>query len=769
MRKNNHNKKNNRMKKYISVFFSILFISLNLFAQEDIKPVVTEKYKPFDKQKFNALFSGLNTKLITTNLLVDKVIQYVPFEKYNGTDTSKVITYSTWKFLYSQVRGSQMETYKQKLPAMDSILYDYSLKSKLVKQFYMENEIRNVKENINNEEFIPISVIDINYNEMRKDAFDKELLVIEGEKIKEGFLKSEESPYLIKKLYAATALTNSLYNGEKVTFLFDENFYYTNKELANASYEIDFDDGLGFRKMQWGKNINVSYSTTGEKHIVLKKTENTNNSNLRAVANNNSLTSTFVLNVAALSIPAPTFTIAPNVLNFAIPASYPHGGVNVQGTAYVYTSDGSQNIRNPIIISDGFDPLNERGRDGLYTMINQQNFIECLRANGYDLIILDFGDGGTYIEKNAYLLKGLIENINNRKTTSNKLIVVGTSMAGLVSRYALAYMETNGIDHDTRLYVSFDSPEKGANIPLGIQKWVKFFSSMSGELSNLYNNMLCCPAARQMLVYHSEYSPDPTNNLYRIQFLQNLNNLGYPTNLRKIAIANGAGNTYGQRKDNGTVFNPTDQIITWNYYDRLTLDLKGNSWAVPNISPKTTIFDGKIDLTWIGHTGNALIHGNWSFTDHSMEVTMENSYPYDNAPGGFNPTAKQIADSNAPYGDITTAISNHCFIPTISSLAINTTDLFYNISTDANILSKTPFDMIYYPINTNEEHANISPACVSWLLNELVPQHVELDGINDSWNKGEVKASGSITLKPGFSTVLGVPFHAYISLPLNCY
>jgi hypothetical protein len=145
---------------------------------------------------------------------------------------------------------------------------------------------------------------------------------------------------------------------------------------------------------------------------------------------------------------------------------------------------------------------------------------------------------------------------------------------------------------------------------------------------------------------------------------------------------------------------------------------------------------------------------------------MEGSYPYDNAPGGSNPTAGDIAEMDAPIGDFETEISNHCFIPTISSLAINTTNLFYNIKADPNILSKTPFDMIYYPINVNEEHVNISPNCVSWLKDELVPQHIVLDGINDSWDKGDVRASGSITLKPGFSTVPGAKFHAYISSPL---
>lgn len=423
----------------------------------------------------------------------------------------------------------------------------------------------------------------------------------------------------------------------------------------------------------------------------------------------------------------------------------------MKGNAYVYTSDGSQNIRNPIIICEGFDPENDRGWNELYELLNQQNLIECLKSNGYDFIILDFTDGGTYIERNAYLMKGLIENINARKVTQNKLVVVGASMGGLVSRYALAYMEKNNLNHDTRLFISFDSPQKGANIPLGVQYWFQFFSSMNSTVQDKYDNLLCSPAARQMLTYHVTSFPYP--NSLRENFVQNLNNVGYPSKLRKIAIANGAGNAYGQRKNNGTIFNPTDQIVNWRYRS-FQVDIDGNSWAIPNISPNTKIFDGMIDIVWFAF---------WEPNDKSMTVNVSGTDPYDNAPGGTTNTMQEMANNGTGgYGDITTNVNNHCFIPTVSSLAINTSNLFYNISSDPNILSKTPFDAIYYPTNNNEKHINISAACLTWIMNELVPQNVVLDG-SEGWNKGEVRAGNSITLKPGFSTVPGQTFHAYIS------
>lgn len=710
------------MKRFTFIFF-LTAISVGLFSQTGTKPVVEENYRRFDYQKYIQIFSDLDTSMITTGFLSDQSIQLVPFDDYDGSDSAKTISYFKWQQLCNQVKVSQVNGGNEFL--------------------YLDSIVRHA---IFNEEFIPIAVIDINYNSIRTDAFEQNLLGIDNQKIIE-ISTGNVSPYTIKRLFAASALKSNIYQGHSVKFLFDKAFYYSNNNERETRFEIDFGDGFGLRNIALGQTIDVSYSSTGKKNIKLVK--------------NTQLIASFSIDVKSLTVPNFSFEIP---LSVQIPPNYPHGGVNVKGTGYAYTSDGSHNIRNPIIICEGFDPMNKRGWNELYTLLNCQNFIECLRANGYDFIVLNFSDGATYVERNAYLLKALIENVNARKITQNKLIVVGASMGGLVARYALSYMEKSGIDHDSRLFVSFDSPQKGATIPLGAQYWLKFFADMNDTVKYKYDNLLCSTAARQMLVYHSEYSPDPTDNPYRIDFLHNLNAIGYPQKLRKIAIANGAGNAFGQLKDNGSVFNPTDQIIYWRYRNFWTVDIDGNSWAVPNISPKTAIFYGDIELSWIAHIYQ------WVFTDGSLTVTMENSYPYDNAPGGTTDVTKEIADGDTDgYGDITTEVSNHCFIPTISSLAINTSNLFYNIDSDPAILSKTPFDAIYYPINKNEEHVYISEDCLEWVRDELVPHNVVLDGTHDNWNTGEVRAGNSISLKPGFNTVPGKTFHAYISPLQPCH
>jgi alpha-beta hydrolase superfamily lysophospholipase len=56
----------------------------------------------------------------------------------------------------------------------------------------------------------------------------------------------------------------------------------------------------------------------------------------------------------------------------------------------------------------------------------------------------------------------LLHRVNYEKRSNEPLVLIGASMGGLVSRYALTYMERYHMSHDVRTFISFDSPQKGA-------------------------------------------------------------------------------------------------------------------------------------------------------------------------------------------------------------------------------------------------------------------------------------------------------------------
>ena len=171
------------------------------------------------------------------------------------------------------------------------------------------------------------------------------------------------------------------------------------------------------------------------------------------------------------------------------------------------------------------------------------------------------------------LLVDLINTLNGPvgeggKVGDEELVIIGPSMGGLISRYALNFMEfeaenNGGPDHETRLWISFDSPHLGANVPLGFQHQFNFLGFGLGddlnivELQDVVSGLLSSPAARQLLIDHfethleagSDVIFDPTKLLpqahpYRTVFETHINDLrpsGFPENTRNVAIINGSG------------------------------------------------------------------------------------------------------------------------------------------------------------------------------------------------------------------------------------
>jgi len=72
-----------------------------------------------------------------------------------------------------------------------------------------------------------------------------------------------------------------------------------------------------------------------------------------------------------------------------------------------------------------------------------------------------------------------------------------------------------------------------------------------------------------------------------------------------------------------------------------------------------------------------------------------------------------------PFGQINVLLENHAYMPTISALDIETDDLFYNLSTDPNIMELTPFDSIYWSAD-NYDHIFISPETATRVIAEIM-------------------------------------------------
>jgi len=109
-------------------------------------------------------------------------------------------------------------------------------------------------------------------------------------------------------------------------------------------------------------------------------------------------------------------------------------------------------IKKPIIVIEGYDISFYESCDDIYDhYINYGGLGDNLRANGYDIITFNLSAPMAALQPNALIFANFIEFINENKTGDEELIIMGVSMGGLITRYALTYMEENNIQHQPHI------------------------------------------------------------------------------------------------------------------------------------------------------------------------------------------------------------------------------------------------------------------------------------------------------------------------------
>jgi hypothetical protein len=605
---------------------------------------------PIEDRLHEAL-SRLDTHDLQTGVLYDRVLPLSGIERFAG-DGRTVASRGLWRQLYDELRRASADPTGR--PTGETLIARARGPHGVV----------------------PLGVVFDRYERIRPDALTRGSIVIRDGHLERG----TGDPFEVHTAFAAAALRDWTYRGATVRFVLGRGDYFSNRGGALPRLEADLDDGLGFRPMSFGVPLTAHYAEAGTKTLRLRAT----------TADGGTVEAALAFSVRALATPTPNDTLH-------VTGTIPYLGGVASGDAYVYLAPARTHLVNPVVVVEGFDIDNSMNWDELYALLDQQDLIETLRADGYDAVVLNFTDATDYLQRNAFVLVDLLQQVRGLVSPQTTVALVGASMGGLVSRYALAYMETNGLPYSVRTFISFDAPHEGADIPLGMQYWLNFFSGQSSDAAAFLAD-LNRPAARQMLVYHytdpagTTGQPDPL----RGTFATDLAAVGsWPSQPRMVALANGSDNGTGEP------FAPGAQIIQWSYSD-LVVGITGNIWAVPNVT-STKVFDGKLRIL---------------FSTTSQAVTVSGTQPYDDAPGGSRASMAELDSVAAPYGDIVALYPSHCFIPTVSALAYNTTDLFHDIAADPDPVSNTPFADIYSQ-GTNQEHVTITPENAVWLRSEI--------------------------------------------------
>lgn len=427
---------------------------------------------------------------------------------------------------------------------------------------------------------------------------------------------------------------------------------------------------------------------------------------------------------------------------------------------------------------------------------------DFLNHDGYDVIYVDFSQGTGFIENNAMVLVEVIKKVQQRLNACNsceEISVLGASMGGLVSRYALLYMEQNKIPHKVRLFISADSPQEGANLSIGVQYLINNLikekslpKSSHQELRELNEKVIQSPAVKEMVLSHIAGFTQETD--FRHNFKRQLMEMGsYPKQARIIALTNGSFIGNKLNFNEGDIIGEVN-ISILEYYKlqrlRIIKILQNPSIIIP-LNIHKAMADGFANNTWDNLPVRVVAQ-----VDKGAKG-MERFFSYrnlniDNAPGGYSTHNKAIESGNSKISKC--LIPESCLIPVKSAIGISNFNgnMADNLATQLNRYECdpriTPFHSIFSP-NVNEHHMAITMDNINWVLSQLDANEYELgpnipEARGTTYNFGNrsqlvlrgitINPMGKITIASsamqgwGNSIILPSPFPVHVNVWKSC-
>lgn len=379
----------------------------------------------------------------------------------------------------------------------------------------------------------------------------------------------------------------------------------------------------------------------------------------------------------------------------------PHQGYTATGRAAVHLAEGHDALTRPLILADGFN-YGPSDLDALWRHFNKPyakgkpGFLDQLRTMGIDVVLLGFDQRHVAIQANAAVAVSAVQRVIEERRGDDQLVVGGVSMGGVITRYALARMENERIDHQTDKYFSYDSPHLGAWIPLVLQQLAYLHESLAPRSDGPGQaELIRSPAAQQLLwgwVESADYSgPVTSSSPLRQEFLEDLRKVGwFPMRPYKLGLANGTGNGSGPDLPPGTpVFDLQHEAL------QLTARIQPDMGELQNIG--VVRFGAPV---WTSATSHVAA--------------------FDGAPGGTNDVWGRFADAaGLPIQD---RFRRSAFVPSVSAIGL-ARDPFQWQSDLYLDLSDLPKDETFLDAFCcdagNTEHSAPSKPLIEWFLEQL--------------------------------------------------
>lgn len=520
---------------------NIIFVLCCMFYMSALGQSHFVEDTPEVRNWLDNMFQHLDKSKVPHGLLRDYAFELADLDIYNGKELndSNYVNRVAFENLLRTIRSSTVG------------VKPFNAEEVLANQYSLSGRGKGV-----------MGVLLYQYSYIREDALDNHLIRYDNEQVFDNEVNGVwQNPYATGYTLGFSA-QDTVFYGSKISYSFPSSIWKSN--ITGSKVEFDADDGKGYVSVSSGSSYQTDYSSAGVKHLKMRV----------RLANGSYLYSHSLVKVITDNVITRT-----EATKFQpdrcvdITASLPYNSEKAAGRiSYLYSTGNPGKLTKPFIVVEGFDPLEfvddenpymgdvNFGNTNLHTFVSglsqRYTAFNKLRSE-YDIIYIDLFDSKLSIQANARLFESAIELINQEKAScgcTEKNIVMGQSMGGLIARYGLKEMENTSKIHDVSLLFCQDTPHLGAHVPLGIlqgmngilrfyhDKWL-FGRLDMGDFKSKIAPVLYSNAARQMLI---NYVDDNGNldNSYHNAWQRELTQMGYPQGdngykMRTVSISNG--------------------------------------------------------------------------------------------------------------------------------------------------------------------------------------------------------------------------------------
>lgn len=726
------------------------YFPTTLYAQDTIT------FNSFD-EAIDSVFGDIDTNFYPSGILLNRAPYDENMLLANGQPGTLVIGTYDWLFYYQNIREASRRRY---LTQPMEQLYTYG-RDEVYQRRRAYLAVLNFKA-----QFIK----DVGFSNGDVTFSNRQLHV------------SNPAAFETRRIFSVACLSEVV-AGPDVSFFLTDEMIFTNDGNNPISITADFGDGNGVVPVALNQEILIHYPNVGTKYIEV--TFNYSGYSLKSksqveVKDADINRDICIFPWEAITNPVEPMTFGPELISTTeVPIPNGESGDKITGEYAIWHGCGNgTTLRKPIIISAGFNPgdgkqllpcifndgtpgsfmwngewrgtyyetyngaFNENMSPGTITGDNNgTNFLQRLREEGYDIIILMYHHGTDYAQNHASLMTTLIKRVNQEleaNGSKHEIVVMGYSIGAVATRYALAKMENDYQlhkntpqssqypPHRCRTWVSIDGEHQASNVPIGFQHGLHHWCTTEavdvgdilGQLtSRLALNMINSPTSLQLTNPHHTATSGQVMNMTqaRITLLNNLAALtpgitdpvikGYPQYCRRVGVSQGSSvgsTTFGISAGQKflEIYRTSPPALPISYYRSVDCWFQNAASGSPVMRREVGVklFYGAWVIEGISVNDQNFIINNENMLDNCPASMLSPIVEYHGIPGLVYINTSGWGDS---YSNLR---KNNAFVPTVSGLDMHdpfTGNMLYatNAGLTANV---SDFNLFY--LNSSAEH-----------------------------------------------------------------